>query len=81
MTVAKQRAHCWRVNTGWTGGQFGVGKRISIRHTRALLAAALSGDLLKAEYWQDPVFSFAVPTSLRWRALRDSGPGLDVAQP
>ena len=61
--LIKHGAHCWLVNTGWTGGQFGVGKRISIHHTRALLAAALSGALLKAEYWEDPVFGFAVPKS------------------
>ena len=59
--LIKHGAHCWLVNTGWTGGSFGVGKRISIRHTRALLEAALSGRLLKAEYWHDPVFGFAVP--------------------
>jgi len=59
--LVKHGAHCWLVNTGWTGGQFGVGKRISIHHTRALLAAALKGSLLKAEYWQDPLFGFAVP--------------------
>jgi phosphoenolpyruvate carboxykinase (ATP) len=61
--LVKEGAQCWLVNTGWTGGPFGVGKRISIRHTRALLEAALSGELLKAEYWQDPVFGFAVPKS------------------
>ena len=61
--LVKQGAQCWLVNTGWTGGPFGVGKRISIRHTRALLEAALSGELAKAEYWQDPVFGFAVPKS------------------
>jgi phosphoenolpyruvate carboxykinase (ATP) len=61
--LVKHGAHCWLVNTGWTGGQFGVGKRISIHHTRALLAAALKGSLLKAEYWQDPLFGFAVPRS------------------
>jgi len=61
--LVNRRAHCWLVNTGWTGGPFGVGKRISIHHTRALLAAALSGSLLQAEYWQDPVFGFAVPRS------------------
>ena len=49
------------MNTGWTGGPFGVGKRISIRHTRALLNAALSGELMHAEYRQDPVFGFDVP--------------------
>jgi len=61
--LVKQGAHCWLVNTGWTGGPFGVGKRIGIHHTRALLKAALSGELAKAEYRQDPVFGFAVPTS------------------
>ena len=61
--LVKHGVGCWLVNTGWTGGPFGVGKRISIHHTRALLAAALNGSLLKADYWQDPVFGFAVPKS------------------
>jgi phosphoenolpyruvate carboxykinase (ATP) len=55
-------ATCWLVNTGWTGGAFGVGNRISIRHTRALLDAALSGRLDAVEYRPDPVFGFEVPT-------------------
>jgi phosphoenolpyruvate carboxykinase (ATP) len=55
-------ATCWLVNTGWTGGPFGVGNRISIRHTRALLDAALSGRLDAVEYRSDPVFGFEVPT-------------------
>jgi phosphoenolpyruvate carboxykinase (ATP) len=54
-------AHCWLVNTGWIGGPYGVGKRISIRYTRALLNAALDGTLLAAEYATDPVFGFSVP--------------------
>ena len=61
--VLKHRATVWLVNTGWTGGSFGVGKRISIHHTRALLNAALSGKLAKVEYKKDPVFGFDVPTS------------------
>ncbi|MGA2120140.1 MAG: phosphoenolpyruvate carboxykinase (ATP) [Bryobacteraceae bacterium] len=52
---------CWLVNTGWTGGPFGVGKRISIRYTRALLNAALAGKLNRVEFREDPVFRFAVP--------------------
>jgi len=52
---------CWLINTGWVGGAFGVGKRISIRHTRALLNAALDGKLDDVEYYTDPVFGFAVP--------------------
>src|SRR3990172_642276 len=52
---------CWLVNTGWVGGPYGVGKRISIRHTRALLHAALNGNLAKVKYTKDPVFGFKVP--------------------
>ncbi|HUI53894.1 MAG TPA: phosphoenolpyruvate carboxykinase (ATP) [Bryobacteraceae bacterium] len=59
--LIKHGATCWLVNTGWTGGPFGVGKRISIRYTRALLNAALEGKLKDVEYYQDPVFGFAVP--------------------
>jgi phosphoenolpyruvate carboxykinase (ATP) len=54
---------CWLVNTGWTGGPFGVGKRISIHHTRKLLDAALEGKLAGAKYHKDPVFGFDVPKS------------------
>ncbi len=61
--VLKHGAHVWLVNTGWTGGSFGVGKRISIHHTRALLNAALDGKLNKVEYKKDPVFGFDVPTT------------------
>jgi phosphoenolpyruvate carboxykinase (ATP) len=60
--ILKHGANCWLVNTGWTGGSFGLGKRISIRHTRALLNAALNGKLLNVPYRQDPVFGFEVPT-------------------
>jgi phosphoenolpyruvate carboxykinase (ATP) len=52
---------CWLVNTGWVGGPYGVGKRISIKHTRALLNAALNGKLDKVEYYKDPIFGFEVP--------------------
>ncbi len=54
---------CWLVNTGWTGGRFGVGKRISIRHTRALLNAALEGKLQDVPYRRDRLFGFEVPTA------------------
>ena len=61
--VLKHGANVWLVNTGWTGGPFGVGKRISIHHTRALLNAALNGKLNQVEYKKDPVFGFEVPTT------------------
>ncbi|MEK7406032.1 MAG: phosphoenolpyruvate carboxykinase (ATP), partial [Acidobacteriota bacterium] len=59
--VLKQGAQVWLVNTGWTGGPFGVGKRISIQHTRVLLNDALSGKLQGVEYYAAPVFGFEVP--------------------
>jgi phosphoenolpyruvate carboxykinase (ATP) len=62
--VIKHGATVWLVNTGWTGGPFGVGKRISIQHTRALLHAALSGHFEDAEFHTDPVFGFEVPKHL-----------------
>ncbi len=52
---------CWLVNTGWVGGPYGVGKRISIKYTRALLNAALEGKLSNVEYKKDPIFGFEVP--------------------
>jgi len=59
--MIKHGVHCWLVNTGWTGGPFGVGRRISIQHTRALLNAALNGKLVKVEHSKDPIFGFDVP--------------------
>ncbi|HSP87594.1 MAG TPA: phosphoenolpyruvate carboxykinase (ATP), partial [Ignavibacteriaceae bacterium] len=61
--MLKHNAKVWLVNTGWVGGRFGVGKRISIRHTRNLLNAALDGFLDKVEYRKDKLFGFEVPLS------------------
>lgn len=61
--ILKNEVTCWLVNTGWSGGPFGVGKRMSIRHTRALLDAALRGKLTDTEYYTDPIFGFEVPKS------------------
>jgi len=61
--IERYGAHCWLVNTGWVGGPYGVGKRISIRHTRALLSAALNGKLEDVKYTKDPIFGFLVPMS------------------
>jgi phosphoenolpyruvate carboxykinase (ATP) len=60
--IANHKAECWLVNTGWTGGPYGVGSRMKIAYTRALLNAALSGDLEKVEMRPDPVFRFQVPS-------------------
>ena len=51
----------WLVNTGWTGGPYGEGERMPIQATRALLSAALSGELAGVEYRTDPIFGFEVP--------------------
>ena len=59
--IRRHGAHCWLINTGWTGGPFSVGKRISIAHTRAIVRAVLSGDLNDAPAWKDPIFGFDVP--------------------
>ena len=59
--ILRHGVQCWLVNTGWVGGPYGVGKRISIRHTRNLLDAALDGELMKVDYRTDPLFGFQVP--------------------
>ncbi|MBM6594679.1 phosphoenolpyruvate carboxykinase [Microvirga pudoricolor] len=62
--IAKHSVDCWLVNTGWTGGKYGVGRRMPIRVTRRLLTAALDGSLSRADFRRDPYFGFAVPTSV-----------------
>lgn len=59
----KHKVSCWLVNTGWTGGPYGTGKRMNIKHTRAMLNAALDGKLRDIEYHPDPVFGVDVPKS------------------
>jgi phosphoenolpyruvate carboxykinase (ATP) len=61
--IERYDVNCWLLNTGWVGGPYGVGKRISIGYTRAMLNAALDGSLLDVEYVKDPVFGFEVPKS------------------
>jgi phosphoenolpyruvate carboxykinase (ATP) len=62
--IAKHHVDCWLVNTGWTGGQYGTGRRMPIRVTRRLLSSALDGSLAKADFRRDPYFGFAVPSSV-----------------
>ena len=59
--IAKYGADCWLVNTGWSGGAYGVGKRMSIKHTRALINAALDGSLAKVEYQTESFFGLSIP--------------------
>ncbi|SIR29165.1 phosphoenolpyruvate carboxykinase (ATP) [Rhizobium sp. RU35A] len=62
--IALHGVDCWLVNTGWTGGAYGVGRRMPIKATRALLTAALTGELNKAEFRIDANFGFAVPVAV-----------------
>lgn len=59
--ILRYGVDCWLVNTGWVGGPYGVGKRISIRYTRDLLNSALNGELKDVEFYTDRVFGFQVP--------------------
>ena len=62
--LAAHGAQCWLVNTGWTGGPYGQGERMSLTHTRTLLRAALDGSLQNVDTRIDPVFGIAVPTEV-----------------
>ena len=62
--IAKGGTNCWLVNTGWTGGGYGIGSRIPIKVTRALLSAAINNKLVQAEFVKDPHFGFAIPKSV-----------------
>jgi phosphoenolpyruvate carboxykinase (ATP) len=62
--IAQHGVRCWLLNTGWTGGAYGTGKRMSIAHTRALLRAALSGALNDAQFEPHPIFKVSVPVSV-----------------
>ena len=62
--IAEHKVDCWLVNTGWTGGAYGVGKRMPIKETRALLSSALDGSLASVEMRTDPNFGFQVPVAV-----------------
>ncbi|HSC26229.1 MAG TPA: phosphoenolpyruvate carboxykinase [Vicinamibacterales bacterium] len=59
--IARHQSHVWLVNTGWTGGPYGVGSRMKIAHTRSMIRAALSGALDEVAYERDPIFNLDVP--------------------
>ena len=62
--IDEHGSSCWLVNTGWTGGPYGTGRRMPIFATRALLSAALDGALENAAFRTDPHFGFAVPVAV-----------------
>src|SRR5690606_32741854 len=53
----------WLINTGWTGGSYGVGTRMKLSYTRAMITAALNGELDQIEYATLPIFDLAIPTT------------------
>jgi phosphoenolpyruvate carboxykinase (ATP) len=61
--IARHNARVWLVNTGWTGGPYGVGKRMKIAYTRSMIRAALAGALDAVAYDKDPVFNLDIPVS------------------
>jgi phosphoenolpyruvate carboxykinase (ATP) len=62
--IARHETDCWLVNTGWSGGQYGVGQRMSIRHTRSLLRAALDGSLARARFRKERFFGLSIPEQM-----------------
>lgn len=61
--MEEQPVNVWLINTGWSGGVYGVGKRIKLAHTRAMITAALNGGLDEVSYVTDPVFGLQMPES------------------
>ena len=61
--IEEYNVRCYLINTGWTGGPYGIGKRININYTRAMVRAAISGALDDLEMYTDPVFGLHSPTS------------------
>lgn len=59
--LRKYKVKCWLVNTGWSGGAYGRGSRISLPYTRAMISAALGGKLHSVQYRKDPVFGLMIP--------------------
>src|SRR5688500_3125306 len=72
--IAQHSVAVWLINTGWSGGPYGVGQRMSIAHTRAMVRAALAGELQDVPVVPDPIFGVAVPAHV-------SGVPDDVLQP
>jgi len=52
----------WLINTGWTGGAYGVGERIKLKYTRAMISAVLNGKLDSVDYKKHPIFRLSMPT-------------------
>lgn len=62
--MAKHNVDCWLINTGWTGGKYGTGKRCPLKYTRAIVDAVHSGELAKANFETFETFNLSIPTAL-----------------
>ena len=62
--MREHNANVWLINTGWTGGPYGVGQRMKLPYTRAMITAALEGKLDKVSYIKHPVFGFEMPVEV-----------------
>ncbi|MFP5471010.1 MAG: phosphoenolpyruvate carboxykinase (ATP) [Bacteroidia bacterium] len=63
--MKENNVNVWLVNTGWSGGSYGVGERMKLKYTRAMITAALNGELEKVKYDALPVFELAIPTECK----------------
>ena len=61
--MTENNVNVWLINTGWTGGSYGVGKRMSLKHTRAMITAALNGELDDVSYTTHEVFGLKMPAT------------------
>ena len=61
--MEETNVNVWLINTGWTGGPYGVGERMALRYTRAMIKAAMNGDLNQVQFEKDPVFGLEMPTT------------------
>ena len=59
----KCKVNIWLINTGWSGGEYGIGKRISLKHTRSMISSILKGELDKVDYTIHKIFGLNMPNS------------------
>lgn len=62
--MSKHNVDCWLINTGWTGGKYGTGKRCPLKYTRMIVDAVHDGSLAKAEFENFGTFNLSIPTAL-----------------
>ena len=63
LNMQKYKVNVWLINTGWSGGPYGLGSRMSLKYTRAMINAVLNGDLGSVAYEEHPVFGLCIPQS------------------